>query len=479
MISQVAADTTTVLKNPLSGWVLYGSTGTGDSYWQDLDDLAAPMQIQQYANTLYLRLAWSVLNPADGVYGWDTDEKLKALIDTARQRGMKLAFRVVTDSRDKATDFTPSYVRAAGAQGYQTQTGSHTVWTAYPDDPIFQATYEKFLVAFGEKFNDPEIVDFVDGYGLGKWGEGHSLIYLDDSNRASVFRWSIDLWLRVFTKVPVAVNYHRFIGWHKPGDPPSATTGWGSPAPGSADLLNWAFGRGCILRHDAFGMTTYYGQWERDLAAAWRFRRPVLMEGGWITGSHSYTDDPRGYQTPRDVRQGEYDDSAEGHVNTMDLRVGNETVSWFHDAPDLIDAFTANGSYRLYPDTLSLPRVLRANQPTTIIHRWTNDGWGYLPNNIPTWDHKYKPAFALLGGSGRAVAAQVFVDHDAEPSDWLKDAPISYTFTVPAVAVQPGPYRWGVAIVDTTEHNRPAIELAAQAPTTDAGWLVVGDCTVA
>src|SRR5690349_18000281 len=114
-LASVAADTTTVRKNPLSGWVLYGSTGVADDYWSSLDALAAPVQIQQYAHTFYMRIAWSVLNPAEDVYGWDTDPKLKSLIATARQRGMKLAFRVVTDSRDKATDFTPTYVRDAGA----------------------------------------------------------------------------------------------------------------------------------------------------------------------------------------------------------------------------------------------------------------------------------------------------------------------------------------------------------------------------
>ena len=477
-LAGVTADSTSILKNPLSGWVLYGSTGVADDYWESLDALAAPVQIQQYAHTLYMRIAWSVLNPAEDVYGWDTDEKLKSLINTARRRGMKLAFRVVTDSRDKTYNFTPDYVRDAGAQGYETKTGSYTVWTAYPDDPIFQAKYEKFMAAFGAKFNDPDLVDFMDGYGLGKWGEGHSLIYLDDANREPVFHWSIDLWLESFSKVPVAVNYHRFIGWHKPGDPPTVSTAWGSPAPGSADLLNSAYEKGCILRHDAFGMTGYYQQWEKDIAAAWRDRRPVLMEGGWIVGSMNYTVDPRGYQTIHDVRQGEFDDSAEAHVNTMDFRIGNETATWFNDAHDLIDAFVAEGSYRLYPDTVSLPRVAHANTPVTITHQWTNDGWGYLPNNLPAWSNKYRPAFALLHASDLSVA-QVFVDHDAEPADWLKAAPTGYSFTPSLPGVRSGLYRWGVAIVDTTGGNQPGIQLAADGRTTDEGWLVLGDCTVA
>lgn len=47
--------------------------------------------------------------------------------------------------------------------------------TPMPQDPIFQRYYEKFVAALAEEFNDPEYTSFIDGYGLGKWGEGHSV----------------------------------------------------------------------------------------------------------------------------------------------------------------------------------------------------------------------------------------------------------------------------------------------------------------
>src|SRR5690606_14517276 len=125
-----------------------------------------------------------------------------------------------------------------------------TVWSPYPDDPVFQEKYETFVRALGERFNDPVAVDFVDGYGLGKWGEGHSMRYLDEANREAVFHWSVDLYSEAFTKVPLAINYHRMIG---------GTKDWGEPDPGSAALLEYAINKGYMLRHDAFGMTTYYG----------------------------------------------------------------------------------------------------------------------------------------------------------------------------------------------------------------------------
>ena len=51
-------------------------------------------------HTLY-PYALSTFNPAEGVYGWDTNEKLKKVIQGALDRGMRLSFRVVVDSRDR------------------------------------------------------------------------------------------------------------------------------------------------------------------------------------------------------------------------------------------------------------------------------------------------------------------------------------------------------------------------------------------
>lgn len=42
---------------------------------------------------------------------------------------MKLAFTFVVDSRDKHYNFTPNFVKEAGAKGYETQTGSVKVWS--------------------------------------------------------------------------------------------------------------------------------------------------------------------------------------------------------------------------------------------------------------------------------------------------------------------------------------------------------------
>jgi hypothetical protein len=467
----IEPETEKPVPNPLNGWTLYGSASPPSDFWTNCDNMPLAgsdqtVKVSDYAHVLYIRTSWTALNPAEDEYGWETNEQLQWMIDNARQRGMKLAFRVVVDSRDKSSDFTPPYVRNAGAQGYETQTGSKTVWSPYPDDPVFREKYTRFLHAFGQQFNDPDVVAFIDGYGLGKWGEGHSMRYLDAGNRRNVFDWICNLYLEQFTQVPVAINYHRLIGTEKD---------WGAPDPESQTMLESAFEKGFILRHDAFGMTDYYKEWEKKLAARWNYTRPILMEGGWVTSQHNISSDPRGYETIADVRQGEWDDSQEARVNMMDFRI-NETASWFQDAAPLLRRFIADGGYRLYPDTLSLPGTIVNGATAVIVHRWKNLGWGYCPSNIPQWNQKYKVAWRLLDQNDNAIAT--FVDTQTDVSKWIKDHPVTYRFTPSVAGLPAGNYTWAVAIVDTTRNNTKGINIAAKKNITASGWLRLMDVVV-
>jgi hypothetical protein len=233
-----------------------------------------------------------------------------------------------------------------------------------------------------------------------------------------------------------------------------------------------AINKGYSLRQDAFGMTDYYQAWEKSFAKTWNYKRPIVMEGGWITGgTHRYWIDPSGkYREghPEDVRQGEFDASMDAHVNMMDFRVGNETETWFTLCFGLVQRFISEGGYRLYPDRIYLPGNIKSGEEVTINHRWRNMGWGYFPNNIPQWNYKYKVAFALLD-SGDNVK-KILIDSYSDPSDWLKDSPAVYDFKT-KVDVPAGTYQWAVAIVDTEKDSRPAIQLAVSDKKTDEGWI--------
>jgi len=474
-------NSTAVLRNPLNGWVMYGKRDATETYWDSqffVPELGANVKAIDYASACYIRTSWRSLNPSPGVYAWrDLSSQIGKLINGVKTRGLPIAFRIVVDGRDQGEN-TPAFVFNAGAGYWLSNPAAPTQKTPYPQDPIFRQYYTTFIEELAKDFNDPVRTSFIDAYGLGKWGEAHNVVYAEpgtltaaqtETAKEEVLDWIMALYNRTFTKVPLVINYHRLIGH---------PTSWGAANANSDRLLVKAINQGYSLRHDAFGMTDYYQSWEKNFAATWKHKRPIIMEGGWIvSGTHRYWIDSSGQYReghPEDVRLGEFNRSAEAAVNMMDFRVG-ETTSWFQTSFPLVQRFNAEGGYRLYPDELSLPNAI-ANGATAILsHRWKNMGWGYCPNNIPQWNYKYKVAFAILDTAG--VVKKLFIDENGDPSKWLKDNPITYNFTTTAINLPPGAYKWAVAIVDKTNLNKPGIALAVTG-TFKNGWLELGNLQV-
>lgn len=477
-------------RNPLVGWVIYSGLGDGlsDTFWEEYDNFTSSqgkVKVSDYATTLFIRGAWSDFNPQEGKYVWDEDvntkpaQRFKKLVNGAKERNLKLAFSFVVDSRDKAYDFTPAYVKnAPGIEGFTTTTGTATVvWSPYPDNAVFQQYYERFIKDLAAKYDNPDEVQFISGTGIGKWGESHTVWYStnDDTPKAAVFNWVTDVYSREFKKIPIIVNYHRWIFSRQTWD--------GSKyAADSETLLNMAIDKGYSLRHDAFGMKTYYTTWERGFAKSKKFKRPIIAEGGWVKISHGNSIKNDGYESYADVRKGEFSDAKGACANMMDFRYAKdlqngETYSWFNEALDLVNDFIAEGGYRLYPDRLSLPENVKNGSTIKIKHRWINLGWGYCPTNIPQWKNKYKIAFALLDKTS-LQPQYVFVDNDPELSECVKGTPKNFLFTKEISNVSAGNYVWAIGIVDTTSDNKIGIEISAKENITSEGWLKLNDVTV-
>lgn len=476
-----------MLRNPLTGWVLYTGLGDGlnDSFWEDYDNMdssVGKVKLSDYSNVLFIRAAWTYFNPEEGKYAWDEDvntieaQRFKWLVKGALERNMKLAFCFICDSQDKHDNFTPQYVKDAGAKGYVTTTGSVQVWSPYPDDPVFQEKFEAFVHAFAQKWDDPEITMFMSGLGIGKWGESHTVIYStgDASPREKTFDWITDVYTKEFKRVPCFINYHRAM---------LGTVSWtDNPSDATYNLLESAIQKGYCLRHDAFGMKNYYKDWERNFAAAHRFQRPIIMEGGWVKSSHGTSINGDGYANYAEVRQGEFNEGKNACVNMMDLRyssniAGGETWSWFNEAYDLVKEFIQEGGYRLYPDKISLPTSASSTETVSITHRWSNLGWGYCPTNIPQWNQKYKVGLALLDkNTGEPV--KVYVDQDPCLNEWIKGTPNTYSWSLNLQEAPKGDYIWGLGIVDTTKDNAIGLEIAAKGEYTTSGWLKLSEITI-
>src|SRR5690606_33457380 len=111
-------DSTSVLRNPLNGWVMYAGRTAEPTYWDKeyyVDELQKFVKVIDYASACYVRTSWSSLNPKEGIYTWrDTTTQIGRLIQGAMKRGVPIAFRIVVDGRDQGMN-TPKFVFDAGA----------------------------------------------------------------------------------------------------------------------------------------------------------------------------------------------------------------------------------------------------------------------------------------------------------------------------------------------------------------------------
>lgn len=444
-----------LVRNPMMGWVLYddacGEVSRAKQYWQDQGTVA-----DMFGSVFYWRSRWSELEPEEGVYAWEHDENFKALIKGALDHGLKLAFRVYIDSQDNVRQATPDFVRQAGAQGYESK-----FWTPYPDDPVFQEKFANFIRAFAAEFDDPSRVDFIDAYNLGWWGEGHHVQYLDGRHKASVYQWITETYGNAFKKVILVTNFGTEMGF-------------------DVEKKLAVQDQGYIIRRDSMG-----SQW--FMPADIKLVLSVFPETAFIAeccywGGYSDTYQPwssDAYYATKfhswvDFYNQAYKDAIAARANMLDLRQAAESKGWTRKARELVDGFVVNGGYRFTPVKMAFVPETKDGS-VSVSHTWKNSGVGVCPNNNRRWNYKYKVAFALLDSSDKVVSYSVVAD--AEPSRWLKEEDTAYESTV-SFNAPAGEYTLAVAVVDTTEGDKPGINLAVEDGEFVDGWLKISQLTI-
>jgi hypothetical protein len=459
-----------LVRNPCMGWGLYDDAqdivANASTYWNEMNQYA------QYATHLYVRWRWAELEPTEGNYVWnDPNSNFNKLINGALQRGLKLAFRVYYDSDGQHYQATPDYVRLAGAEGrWGKSYFNQDVWSPYCDDAVFQEKLSAFIQAFAEEFDDPDRVDFVDGFNLGYWGEGHDLSFKNNNaiTKRNVVRWITNAYGNAFTKVPLVINYHSEIG---------------------ETNLDWVLqNQDYQLRHDAYG-SAWYAEFEKGYDSKYRAKRMIVAEscywfvgtdkGASVTDGIDFTEGWRNDNTYNplatswaDVYNRTYNEAATARANTLDMREIREARSWTTVSPDLVQNFISYGGYRFTPTKISFPPTIVLNENFSIGHVWKNSGFGICPNNNKRWNNKYKAGFALIDENEEVV--KILVDTQADPADWLMEEDKSYIYQTAVSDVVPGDYFLAVGIADTSKNtNQAGLNPACKKLTANNGWRII------
>ncbi len=201
-------DSARVCDNPHKGWCIHyydnGITNYGNR-------MAPNDSLPDFPclNDIYLRLAWSYLEPEEGVYNW---QLIDSIINRWIAWGHTVSFRI-TCKETEIVYATPEWVRRAGAKGRFIDHPDLTIRAWAPDygDPVFLSKLEKFHKAFAARYDGKPWVEYIDIGSIGEWGEGHTAYSGWKDVPASVVMKHIDLYKRCY-KRSVLILSDDFIG---------------------------------------------------------------------------------------------------------------------------------------------------------------------------------------------------------------------------------------------------------------------------
>ncbi len=462
-----AQDTTTVLRNPLMGFHTYYETYEG--VWGSPDWILDTPQVAANCSTMYIRTNWKSMEPTEGNCAWLKNAGFKSMVQSVKARGFRLAFRVICQDGNATPQYVLDAVKASGSDPISHVNPDHP----FPDvtNPVWQTKFKTFILAFGAAFNDPAVTDYVDANGLGLWGEGNLAGIPTFAKEKTYYDWHLGVYSQAFTRVMLTPTFNAF---------------WTDPLGVDDSITVKKYG--CMMRRDGLG-SHYLSDGEFSFMQR-HYPQTILIgepcysyapDSGWATDPYviaKAAPAAPALQTYMDLM---VDQAIRLHANTLGLQSYNASI-WTDQNPAIFARAVANLGYRLRPTKIVYPTSVRSGGSVSILHIWTNDGVGALPNTNIRWKDamtgrgKYRLAFALFR-TGQSYLEKVVVDPTPEPGDWVKDTSISYTTAIPG-NVPAADYDLGVAIVDTTRQSAPAIALAVKGLPQRNGWYILGPVTV-
>lgn len=466
-------DTITNFRNPGMGWSIYEAGWSFEDpswakydvnrFWSEIEACNAT----SWSNILYIRLLWGDLETEEGKYAWDDpNSDFSVFVRKAKEHNLKLAFRVHFHGKKSV----PDYVVEKGAA--MTTTSTDPKRHPKVDDPVFLSCLDKFVEAFAAKFDDPDLVDYVDGYNIGHWGEGNTDngLYHNPANKEMVIDVITGIYAKHFKKVLTCTTF----------------------AEHNAGLMRkHAFGKnGFLPRRDGVGGPMVNAEQKLILEYTQDKKTPFIGEAWyWFTG----VDHCNQYKDPIEFKKKMVENvnhMIQLHSNVCDGRVPLECQWWETVSPELVQKFITNGGYRLYPDMI---KYNQSGRKISVFSVWRNYAHGLLPNNHPNWNKKYQVSFALIDKDGNVK--YIASDSRANPGDWSngvinqsngngsdnikiiekRDEKYMYItpFEIPKDVT--GEFTLCTGITDKTKNNEPGIEIAVPKDMKIGKWVKIAN----
>lgn len=423
-------DKTRPLENPHKGWYHHYLDNGLRKYLAEND---AELENFPGMDHLYLRLAWSYLEPEEGVFQWNV---IDSLIEKWTAKGKKISFRI--SCRETGTSpieqqfATPKWVIEAGAKGDFWKRGAKPGNPNYPwepiyDDPVFMRKLENFIQAFAARYDGKPWLRYVDVGSIGDWGEGHTT---SGSNR--VYGWQarlkhLEIHRKYFRKTLIVVT-DDFV--------------YAAPTQAGRDKLHrYIVENGMTYRDDSILVDWYVGQTKYPFS----IRSPEMFEAVYKThptvlelqhyGTAKKTGNWKGTpdSTIFKIQHSNGPEFLRGAIKTMHATyIGYHGYAreWLADNPKLTLELLNLCGYWYLPHSVTLPDKIKVGKTGEMQIAWQNIG--VAPAYNP-----YDLQIQLQGPE------TIILNMDAKNMQWIPDTkvptPTKYPLHIP-LSLKPGAY---------------------------------------
>ncbi len=446
-------DSITVCNNPHKGWCVHYYDNTIRNYG---NRLAPDDSLHDFPglNDIYLRLAWSYLEPEEGKFNW---EVVDSIISRWTNWGHTISFRI-TCKETEMVYATPEWVRKAGARGQFIEHPDLDIKAWAPDygDPVFLAKLERFHKAFSTRYESKPWIEYIDIGSIGEWGEGHTAFSGWTDVPVDVVKAHIDLYKRCYKKSVLIIS-DDFIGQRDTDD--------GS----DYEIYRYCIEQGLGFRDDSGNVTWYrflgfgpscirtpeiYSKVYRSVPVVLESDHyaAALKDGMWQNGS--------GFE--KAIR--------ETHATVIGFHYYPR--EWLKENYQTACKLANLCGYWYFPKFAMMPDTLRLGSDRNYVRiTWENHG-------VAPAYHKFKLFLRLVHiASGRTYTQQLT---ESDNRNWMPDEIIAEQYELqPEKDLPGGSYALLISMTDECGFHIRRIQLALKREReTEPGWYKLGEITV-
>jgi hypothetical protein len=430
-------DEETALRNPHKGWYHHYFDNGITKYIPKNDEELKSFPCLDH---IYLRLAWSFLEPKYQQYNW---KLIDDVIEKWVAKGLGVSFRISCKESGVPCYATPEWVKDAGAQGsYHVAWGDET-WRPDYGDPIFLRYLDEFHAAFAARYDGQPWLEYVDIGSYGQWGEGHNFMCGDDHAPIEVVKQHIDIYRKHYKNAPLVIS-DDVVGNRDDDKGP--------------ELANYIVQNGISFRDDSIGVRFYLDNYPHDSVRSPELFERVYGDRATVLELQHYhmmksPELDNSWRGPEGSEYGaEYFENAIRSMRATYIGYHGYAREWLADNAKTTLKFANLCGYWFFPESAESPQEAKVGSPIPLNLTWLNRG-------VAPAYHRYVLKLQLRDEKGKVAHQQIL--SGCNVTQWMPQQSVTESYQIDLSDELPtGEYSMEIGLWENETPNARPVMLA-------------------